>query len=494
MRYVRPTEFRLNPRQELTLLDPVVKERSNSRYTFTEEEALQSIWASGEDVRLREDIRFWEIQGTEHFQLAEHKLANEILADLLWQGVWDGKDVEKELKKLDTVENGAFHVFCIADPRFISKDNRLSLGASPTFIFEESIQKDLDNLVESLLNYHCENKSPLNTRQLIETILRVNGDIKIAEDDVDQMASWLYTRPEWSEIARSLWLPTDLIPAAVKPKPIRVLRVGGEGGNFSAEESLVEEFGAQISSSTDPVVRVPDPPVERHPDSAVSWTQVLRTVHLLGNYLPVPTGARFRYPRFVGRNGPLVVSTLLHDAGREGFLWLDREHHRFFGELLAEAIEWEEAGRKLLINWRPEGIVVRTGDIDSEVHREEQRHLDPIALRDLRLGRGESYRKSLVSILKEHTDGLDFRNLYTKLVERQKHEPSRSSIRTVLSQSPEFFFQNSFWRWREVDGASKEFRRRIILADLLANSTATLNDLGSLADAIAKKILETVSQ
>jgi hypothetical protein len=207
----------------------------------------------------------------------------------------------------------------------------------------------------------------------------------------------------------------------------------------------------------------------------------------------VPTGARFRYPRFVG-HGVVAITALSHKTGREGFFWLDREHNRFFGELLGEIIEWEEAGRKLSITWRPEGIVVRLGEVDSEIHDEEQRHIDPQSLYELRFGRGESYRKTLMTILRESEQGLDFRTLYERLVELQEHEPSRTSIKATLSQSPEFFYQDSSWHWRSVEGAGEVFRRRLVLTSLANGSQRDLADLGSLADAVASRIRDIVSK
>ena len=69
MRYVRPREYPLNPRAPIDLLDEVVERFQYSRRTFTEEEALAAVWACGEDIRLREDPRFWEIAGCGHSHL-----------------------------------------------------------------------------------------------------------------------------------------------------------------------------------------------------------------------------------------------------------------------------------------------------------------------------------------------------------------------------------------------------------------------------------------
>jgi hypothetical protein len=495
VRYVRPDNYRLNPRREISLLDKVVEARSASRFTFTEEEALADVWASGEDARLREDSRFWEIEGVGHFQLAQHTLANETLADRLWQGVWDGSDVEAELRRLDEAAAGSFHVFCPADPRFVRREGRLILAACPTVAFAGEARAALDALVGDLLRHHRQIGTPLGTRQFIELALRVKDDLPIESDDVERAESWLCNRSEWAEIAHSLWLPADMVPSFDAPKPLSVWRIrGGHDGEVAAEEcKVVESAGGEEHTAGGCVLQLPDPPVERHPDSAVSWTHVLRAVHILSSYLPVPTGARFRYPRFVGRKGAVAVSALSHDTGREGYLWLDREHHRFSGDLLVEIIEWEEAGRKLLISWRPEGIVVRLGEVDSGVQREERRHVDPKALHELRLGRGESYRHALVSLLRRYDSGVSFRALYDELVKVQGHHPSRSSIRAVLTQSPEFFHQDSGWHWRAVPGAAEVFRRRVVLGELSAGAPGRGDDLGALADAVNLAIRELLS-
>lgn len=495
MRYVRPANYRLNPRREVPLLDRAAEAHSASRFTFTEEAALADVWASGEDVRLREDSRFREIEGVGHFQLAQHQLANASLAERLWQGVWDGSDVESELRRLDEADAGSFHVFCPADPRFVRQGGRLALAARAAVSFPEHVRVALDAVAADLVRHHRQSGAHLGTRQLIELALRVKDDLPVEDDDVERMESWLYGRSEWAEVARGSWLPADMVPSCDAPKPLSVRRIrGGDGGGVTAEECrVVESAGAEDLAAGGCVLKMPDPPVERHPDSAVSWTHVLRAVHILGNYLPVPTGARFRYPRFVGRGGAVAVGALAHDAGREGHLWLDREHHRFSGDLLREIIEWEEAGRRLAINWRPAGVVIRLGEVDAAVQEEERRHVDPQALHELRLGRGESYRQTLGSILRRHDSGMSFRALYDELVKAQGHHPNRSSIRAVLAQSPEFFYQDSGWQWRAVPGAAEAFRRRVVMGELAAGAAGRGNDLGALADAVGLAIRKLIS-
>src|SRR6476659_521984 len=94
LRYIRPREFPLNPRMPTVLLDPVVQRLQSHRRTVTEAITLGEIWSAGEDLRLREDPRFWELADVGHFHLAQQRLANRVLADRLWKGVWDGRDID----------------------------------------------------------------------------------------------------------------------------------------------------------------------------------------------------------------------------------------------------------------------------------------------------------------------------------------------------------------------------------------------------------------
>lgn len=473
----------------------MVERFSISRFTFTEDEALAEVWASGEDVRLREDSRFWEIEGAGHFQLSHHVLANELLADRLWQGVWAGDDIVRELGRMDeSNEDNKFHVFCPADPRLVEQDSKFVLAACPTLRLPERLKSQLDSLATELLAAHVESGVHLSTVELRERLLRLRDDLDLGEG-VELLESWLCGRSEWEAIARGLWLPAQLVPPPAAPKPFRVWRIASDntGGAVAEECEYVEESEGVEQGGLGCVIRLPDPPVERHPDSSVSWTQVLRTIHLQGAYLPVPTAARFRYPRFVGRQGAVVVNALSHDSGLEGHIWLDRSSHRFFGDLLTEVLEWEEAGRKLYIRWQPAGLVLRLGEVDEQVREEETRHVDPQTLYELRMGHGESYRQSLADILHER-GGLGFRALYDELSKRQGHYPSRPSVRAVLAHSPEFVRSDELWTWREAPGSARTFRRSIILRDVAAVSGSPLRDLGTLAAAVANAVREVIGK
>ena len=499
MRYVRPREYPLNPRAPIDLLDEVVERFQYSRRTFTEEEALAAVWACGEDIRLREDPRFWEIASCGHFHLAHHRLANRQLADRLWQGLWDGYGLDTEIEKLDAAELGTFHVFCEADPYIRLAGSSYFLVARAKTSCPPELVARLGRLRIKLLETHRSLSTPRTTQELLDIVVRLNEDIAASEDAIDHFEGWLSNTEEWTEIARGLWLPSDLVPQPEPPRPFRVRPIQGSH-SWQSGDGVTEVTEADESSSdvaTENRLVLPDPPVEREPDASVRWTQTLRTIHLHFAYLPVPTGARFRYPRFVGRTGPLAIPTVIHETGQEGFVWLDREHHRFFGDFLRAAIEWDEAGRRLHLCWSPEAVVITHGELDNEVHEEERRFLAPEALYDLRLGKGESYRQSLAQILREQVTGMPFRSLYEALTARLGHRPSRASIRAVLSASPEFAMHGNSWRWQSVPDATRSFRRTMVLSSLGRDTnTANLN-LHSLAHAAklrATHIAESQSQ
>ena len=141
------------------------------RFTFDEAVALGGAWQAGEDIRLREDPRFWELDQIAQFHLSHHRLANDLLATRLWQGVWDGRELERELATLDEAALGQFHVFCRHDSRFVEKDGQLFLAARPRVELPPNIQTTLDAAAQPLLQWHRNLETPLTTLQLREHFL-----------------------------------------------------------------------------------------------------------------------------------------------------------------------------------------------------------------------------------------------------------------------------------------------------------------------------------
>jgi len=166
---------------------------------------------------------------------------------------------------------------------------------------------------------------------------------------------------------------------------------------------------------------------------SVSWTQPLRTIHLLEGFLPVSSTARGAYPpHVVGAGEKQVLRGLWFDTDEQLWLWLDRTQDRLYGPDLASQLEWREAGDLLRIEWRPDMIVLRSAGHDDDIQREELRLVDPEELKALRGGLGENYRQSLQAILSALPEGLTFVQVVTALRERQGHDVHRGTVRTLL--------------------------------------------------------------
>lgn len=111
-------------------LDQAVAALANRRLALLEEEVLQPIWSTGEEIRLHEDGRFRRTPWG-RWVLSEWHLANNALETAILRG-WDGSDSEGRLRQLD-LKNGGHHVFDPDDTRFHTVDisRRLVLSDLP---------------------------------------------------------------------------------------------------------------------------------------------------------------------------------------------------------------------------------------------------------------------------------------------------------------------------------------------------------------------------
>src|SRR4030095_1860084 len=130
------------------------------------------------------------------------------------------------------------------------------------------------------------------------------------------------------------------------------------------------------------------------------------------------------------------------------------------------------------------------GNVDLIIQEEEQRHIDPEALHELRNGRGESYRVSLIKILQENPQGLPLSELYQRLVSRLGHFPSRASVRAILHQSPEFTFEDHCWKWRFTAQAERVFREKVVILNFVSETGSAPTNLIELSTAIRQNLLK----
>jgi hypothetical protein len=113
---------------EKRLLDAVVDRLRARRLSIDEEAALRdSHWAMGQDVRLRDDVRFrstpWQ-----RWMLADRYLANQAVYERLLRERRSALDIESTLRSLDEVV-GRRCVLCPADRRLVLEDEEVRLSA-----------------------------------------------------------------------------------------------------------------------------------------------------------------------------------------------------------------------------------------------------------------------------------------------------------------------------------------------------------------------------
>jgi hypothetical protein len=158
-------------------LDAAVQRLAATRRTFTEDEALASLWEAGYNVSPQDDARF--VLGREadgraprHWHLVGQVVANNRMIEALEAGTWDGRNVDAELARLDD-EGAGHHVFCPADDRLVvHPDGRIDIADEEReVVLPPGVQSALDTLAERLLERWREaGPVPWTARQVTEAL------------------------------------------------------------------------------------------------------------------------------------------------------------------------------------------------------------------------------------------------------------------------------------------------------------------------------------
>jgi len=173
----------------------------------------------------------------------------------------------------------------------------------------------------------------------------------------------------------------------------------------------------------------------------------LRTVHINEGYIPIPTKACVFYPRAKKLSSIVAVPGVWFSDASEMTVWLDTEKHQLYGPDVQDQLAFLVAGTMLEILWTASGITFNTIGVDTAITEEEVRLVDLTELAHLRAATLESYRGSLRAIMAPSNIGWSFPELYSVLCDRQQHKPNRSTIRAILSSSPEFIFVRTQNKW-----------------------------------------------
>lgn len=491
---------------ELPELDKWVDEciRSRTRFTLSEREVLQSLWDSGEDIRLREDSRFCEVTLSNQIQegqwrLSSQTITNQYLYELLEDEEWDGYDLYQYLKQLDQkMSNGSFHVFCAIDHRFILSSNdqgvyNVSLRLDRKKITLTPEQKNcIDQLAPQLLAlFPDDSRIPWSTSLLLERLKELVFPSGILGEVLPAaLENWLLQREEWMRVGRDTWFPKKLVPSLARSHRYAVLPVSSHENSNAL--SLVKIEGGALLSETQEVVQVVDGTEKVQGQltrrSSVKWRTVLRTLHLNEGYLPVPTRARGCYPQAKKLSSVVAIPGVWFADASQMTVWLDTENHRLYGFDLQDQCAFLVAGTVLETLWTTSGITFNAIGVDTAIAEEEARLVDLTELAHLRSATLESYRASLRAIMGPSNRGWNFLELYNEVCERQQHKPNKSTIRTILSSSPEFVFVKSQHKWVLNNNILSEIGAKALRkATLLAQDIS----MGSEAPSIRKMITDS---
>lgn len=462
------------------LLEATIARLWPLRRTFTEEEALRPLWEEGYEIAAHPEVGFAlarEADGRHERQwrLAEQRLANDRLLDLLVAGAWDGRDLDAQLARLDT-EEGGHHTFCSIDDRFETERGGMLVPArrevdAPLL---PAVQAELEALGPALLGRWREaGAAPMTVRGLTAWL----GDL--GWPGARERESWLLVRSwlrGWSLVQRvgqDYWLPAVNLPTPPARARLSVLPVHPADRETPAQPATVADADRHVPP---PEARGAGKQVQLDGvagASSAAWTTLLRTINLIEGFLSVPVAARAAYPvRATGEGDHTALPGLWHTTGDGIWLWLDRAGDRLFGPPLAEHLAWCEAGDLLRVDWAPDAIVLRVVGHDDEIQREEARLVDLEELAALRGGLGESYRQSLQAILLAAPDGLPFADVVAVLRERQGHAIHRGTIRAVLA-SGGFVHRQGRWFAAANDAAGGRQLRAVLVDAMVANDDQT---------------------
>ena len=425
------------------LVDAAVERLQPWRYTFTEREALGWVWEAGYEISIQSDARFVLAQEGDgkhprHWRLDSHTLANNRLLNDLLAGSWDGRDLEGKLAALDT-EDQRHHVYCPIDPRLeLNKQGVLEPAERERNVtLTRATKEELEVLGQLLLAYWQESGAdPWTVRTITEALKELGWHDAEKHNAWLSVRAWLLGWPQVKRVGQDYWVPTDQLPQETQRTRLQVLPVRTPEAEDITTKEETSAKDAVPTSRRIAAAGVDESRVVLSGEATApraAWSERLRTINLLEGFLHVPASARGVYPTpALGEGDTVVLSGMWFEDGSRCWLWLDRAKHRLYGPDIAEKLEWLEAGDILRIEWTPDVVVLRITGHDEELQIEESRLVDLEELAALRGGLGESYRRSLQTILMGAPEGLTFAETVRAMRERQDHAVHRGTIRALL--------------------------------------------------------------
>jgi len=483
-------------------------QNSQQRFTFTEAEVLQTYWEQGEDILLREDNRFKEVALPDlaypQWRLSIHTLANQCIFESLLDDAWDGEDLCHYLQQLDQQSDETlFHVFCLADQRFSLSQNaegcyHISLSQQMRKVNLNAEQKQaLEDLADKLLEaFPQQRRSPWTIFEIVEQVKRLSAaDFPSLEVLLPaELTQWLRRQDGWAQVGRDLWFPRHLLPSPAQNRRYAVLSIkAGKNGQIPSLLTPMETNEQSANETMDQEIPVEEPSsTSRQTPERNRWKVTLLTLHLNEGYIPIPPQMRGFYPHDRNKDTICMLPGIWFADASEMTVWLDLERHRLYGPDITDQLAFLDAGTILGIFGSNAGFTFSMIGQDPDIFEEEARLIDITELAQMRSSLLESYRTSLRLLLASAQQGNVFSELYLELCQRQQHKPNRSTIRAILSSSPEFFFDKSEKKWKLLSGVSEEtgasaLRKVAVTAQqITSDSGSQPSDMPSLATMIAR--------
>ncbi len=441
--------------EEQKFLDEAAARLHSSRRTFTDRHALEAAWqANCEDLTLEYDQpRFVKAQSRHgpydpHYRLQTQTLANGRIFNDVLDGSWDGYNLDARLATLDT-EDGGHHIIYPHDSRLRqNRQGRWEATVERNMPLEPTHQQELDALAPALLAaWHESGALPRSIQEILIALKQLGWIRAEMTNAMLVVRAWLLNTAHMLRVGRDLWLPAGHLPDQVTRTRLQVVPMRGDAQASTDLSSSAQ--GAPARSPGYPPASLEGADMVLGGEAThmrASWSTTLRTINLLEGFLAIPSTARAAYPLVSpGESTQTVLAAMWTEGGQHFWLWLDRQHHRFYGPGLTEHIGFKDPGDILRITWEPDIVTIRaTGVNDDLVRREETRLIDVEALKDLRSYIGESYRHSMQQILTAAPAGLTWHEVADALSQRQQHTVHRGTVLALLSHGG-FVHRDTRW-------------------------------------------------
>ncbi len=450
--------------EEQAFLDAAYERLKTTRRTFTEREALNEARLEGYDLKLSFDERFSSAekrlgQIPPHWKLAGQTLANTRLLNELKAGTWDGRNLDEKLQAIDQ-EDQLHYTFYPHDPRlFLNRQGAWEASGERQVTLSPDLKNALDGYKDRLNARWLELNIPLTIGQILSLLEEMGWRHDELSSVHRYLRAWLLTNEHVRRVGEDYWIPTVLLPPEIKRTRLQVLPVRASAEEARQAQQEHAQHNSASNGEREERVRKREQIIFRGTATRTqaTWTATLLSIHLIEGFIPIPREMRGIYPPpMPGEERISVLKGLWYDDGSDMWIWLDRIHHRLYGPDLLDKIGFFSAGVRLTIDWNADVIILREAGHDPEVQQEETRLADLEELKQLRGGRGESYRQSIQTLLLNAPAGLTFKEIVLAVRERQRHEVRRSTIRSILASGG--FIQRA-QRWYAATDAALGARK-----------------------------------